>query len=1264
MTPCTAGNAECTADGTGYYVCGPDAGVNTYGGRIPCEAGNACSGGACSGSCTTPEVMILFDRSSSMGGARYYDAAGAVSNFVWDEQRYVEFGLQVFPSSGACAVGNPVPMALYNWNAVEAGLIAPTGDAQTPIAAALDSLRYDYGDPSEAQYAILISDGTESATCGSSGDAAVTTAGELARMGVDTFVIAFSSEADTGLLDRIASAGRTGTAYRVSTAVQLTAALYDIVGSTRACACGDGVRQTGEACDDGNRADFDYCSADCNYSTGYCGDGYLQSSKEVCDDGNQKDGDYCSANCQTVTGRCGDGIKQTNEACDDGNTLAGDYCAANCKTAYGSCGDGVVQSFEACDDGNNAAGDYCAADCKSVTGHCGDGTTQINEVCDDGHNTACGACDATCTGTGTGSTCGDGFVCPDTEACDDGNTTACGPCNETCTGAGSGYTCGDGTVCPDTEYCDDGHATACGTCNATCTGAGTGSTCGDGTVCPDTEYCDDGHATACGACNATCTGAGTGSVCGDSTVCADTEVCDDGNTSTGDYCAATCQSVTGRCGDSTLQTNEACDDGNTSSGDYCAADCKSVTGRCGDGITQTNEACEDGNTSSGDYCAPDCKSVTGRCGDSTLQTNEACDDGNTLAGDYCAADCKSVTGSCGDGITQTNEACDDGHNTACGSCDATCTGAGIGSTCGDGTVCPDTESCDDGFTTACGSCNATCSGPGTGSTCGDGTVCPDTESCDDGHATACGACNATCTGAGSGSVCGDSVVCEDTEVCDDGNTLAGDYCAPSCQSVTGSCGDAAVQTNEACDDGNTIAGDYCSADCKSMTGSCGDGIRQTNEVCDLPIPSLCASCAAHPAIVCGGNFTCAVRDSGIMKCWGSNGNGQLGLGDTANRGDAPGEMGSSLPATSLGSSRAALTISAGENHTCALLDDGSVKCWGFNGYGGLGLGDTADRGDASGEMADALPAVSLGIGRTARAVAASYLHTCALLDDRSLKCWGSNSSGMLGLGDTANRGDGIGKMGDSLPPVDLGTGRTAVAIGAGRWSSHTCAILDDRSLKCWGSNSSGQLGLGDVANRGDQSLEMGDYLLAVALGTGRTAVAVALGMVHTCALLDNGSVKCWGDNFYGHLGLGDYQNRGDGRREMGDALPVVSLGNGRTAVAIGAGSFHTCALLDDGSVKCWGHNADGRLGVGDFRDRGGALGDMGDALPAVNLGTGRTAVAISVGDAHACALLDDGSVKCWGDALSGQLGLGDTGDRGDSLGEMGDNLPTVNIWVP
>ena len=234
---------------------------------------------------------------------------------------------------------------------------------------------------------------------------------------------------------------------------------------------------------------------------------------------------------------------------------------------------------------------------------------------------------------------------------------------------------------------------------------------------------------------------------------------------------------------------------------------------------------------------------------------------------------------------------------------------------------------------------------------------------------------------------------------------------------------------------------------------------------------------------------------------------------------------------------------------------------------------------------------------SARSITAGSSHTCALTHSATVKCWGENAFGQLGLGDVLPRGDAPGEMGNALPAVDLGTGRTATAITAG--SNHTCALLDNATVKCWGKNDSGQLGLGDALPRGDAPGEMGNALPAVDLGTGRTATAITAGSNHTCALLDNATVKCWGNGGYGQLGQDSTVTLGDGAGEMA-ALPAVNLGAGRTATAITAGGYHTCALLDNGQVKCWGYNVHGQLGQGSTASLGDGAGEMA-ALTAVNL---------------------------------------------------------------
>lgn len=409
-------------------------------------------------------------------------------------------------------------------------------------------------------------------------------------------------------------------------------------------------------------------------------------------------------------------------------------------------------------------------------------------------------------------------------------------------------------------------------------------------------------------------------------------------------------------------------------------------------------------------------------------------------------------------------------------------------------------------------------------------------------------------------------------------------------------------------------------------------------------------------VAAGDLFSCALSSSGAVKCWGVDSRGQLGQhGITV--GDEPGEMGAALPAIDLGSGLRAQALARGGGHLCALLEGGRVKCWGSGGPE-LGVGDREERGDNLGELGDALPAIDLGTGRTALQVAAGWGFSCVLLDNGQVKCWGGFPCA-LGLEGPGDVGDAPGELGDNLPAVNLGTGRTATAIAAG--PVRACAVLDNGWLKCWGGNNWGDLGYGDLLARGCAPGEMGDHLPPIDLGTGRTARQISLGEEFSCALLDDDSIKCWGANWGGVLGQGDNVFRGAAPGEMGDALPPIDLGAGRTAQAVVAGDSHACALLDDASVKCWGSNYDGQLGIGDDQDRGSSPGQMGDALPTVDLGLNRTARELSLSVDISCALLDDTALRCFGSGRHGALGLGHLDDLGDEPGEMGDSLPALDL---
>ena len=168
--------------------------------------------------------------------------------------------------------------------------------------------------------------------------------------------------------------------------------------------------------------------------------------------------------------------------------------------------------------------------------------------------------------------------------------------------------------------------------------------------------------------------------------------------------------------------------------------------------------------------------------------------------------------------------------------------------------------------------------------------------------------------------------------------------------------------------------------------------------------------------------------------------------------------------------------------------------------------------------------------------------------------------------------------------------------------------------------------------------------------TTRTATAIAAGYQHACALMGNASVKCWGYNNKGQLGIDSTTNMGDNSSEMA-LLTGINLGTGRTATAIAAGNSFTCAVLDDASVKCWGRNSSGQLGIGNNTTMGDNSSEMAQ-LTGINLGTGRTATAITAGHYFSCAKLDNASVKCWGKNNYGQLGLDNTTQMGDNSSEM------------
>ena len=347
------------------------------------------------------------------------------------------------------------------------------------------------------------------------------------------------------------------------------------------------------------------------------------------------------------------------------------------------------------------------------------------------------------------------------------------------------------------------------------------------------------------------------------------------------------------------------------------------------------------------------------------------------------------------------------------------------------------------------------------------------------------------------------------------------------------------------------------------------------------------------------------------------------------------------------------SLALGLDHACALLSGNRVRCWGDNTVGQLGRGDTAPVGTLPDEVASLID-VDLGETGWIVELRAGAQHTCARFDDGRLKCWGANDDGQLGLGDVEARGDEGGEMSSALPFVDLGGWARAVATG----TEHTCALLTDGLVKCWGNGFDGALGQGDTESLGDAPSEVPRAIASIALGEGRRAVDISASFRFSCALLDDASIKCWGTNTRGELGQGDLDARGDEPGEMGDALAAIVLPSAPVAILAGLGS-HSRASLADGSIRCWGLNSDGHLGIGDADNRGDEAGEMGAALPSLDVGG--EIVELSVGGDHSCARLNSGDIKCFGRGLFGATGQGDGGNVGDDATELGALMPILPL---
>ena len=352
------------------------------------------------------------------------------------------------------------------------------------------------------------------------------------------------------------------------------------------------------------------------------------------------------------------------------------------------------------------------------------------------------------------------------------------------------------------------------------------------------------------------------------------------------------------------------------------------------------------------------------------------------------------------------------------------------------------------------------------------------------------------------------------------------------------------------------------------------------------------------AVDAGSFHTCARLQDGTVRCWGLNDSGQLGDGTTTN---------ASTPVAVPGVGGAA-AVSGGGFHTCARFPDGTLECWGRNDSGQLG-------DPATTSFSSVTPVRVTGI-TTAIAVTAGGFHTCALLADGTVQCWGENDFGQLGNG-TSDPVPGTPTTFNPTPVTVSGI-TTAVAISAGGW--HTCALLRDGTVQCWGENTYGQLGNGaTIAPPAPGRSSTPATVTGIT-----TAIGIEAGIFHTCAILRDGTLQCWGRNDEGRLGNGTTAN---------SSTPTTV--SGITPAAVAPGAEHACAILRDGTLQCWGDNNWGQLG-------NGSAAGTASTTPATAVTGITTATAASSGAEHTCAVLQDGSVQCWGRNTDGRLGNGTT----------------------
>jgi len=367
-------------------------------------------------------------------------------------------------------------------------------------------------------------------------------------------------------------------------------------------------------------------------------------------------------------------------------------------------------------------------------------------------------------------------------------------------------------------------------------------------------------------------------------------------------------------------------------------------------------------------------------------------------------------------------------------------------------------------------------------------------------------------------------------------------------------------------------------------------------VLTLSAPSAGAVSASQ--VSAGAVHACVRTSSGRALCWGENGTGMLGDGTYGDR---------KMPVTVVRLGHRVADVQAGWDHSCAVTTGGGVLCWGHNGDGELGDGTLRARSE---------PAFVADMGEGFTQVALGFDSACALSTGGAVMCWGYNGKGQLGDGTRYTRRTPVGVVG-------LSSGVQAIAAG---WD-HTCALTTGGGVRCWGQNSNGELGDGTRTDR----------LQPVAVdGLSSGVVAVSAGFDQTCALLDDGAVRCWGQNATGEVGDGTTTLR---------PSPVDVAGLSSGVASISAGYNHTCAVRTDGGALCWGANHSGELGDGTTTNRSSPVAVYGSTTGVAQISAG--------GWKHAgltCLRTTSHAVMCFG-ANHGVSGLEPIGSLGGQIGD-------------